>query len=160
MIRRDLLAMSFVGGITLIAGCTGSDPDNTDTSPATPDTDASPRDLLPEPPDGWRRTNTREIGEGFQPESGIETGRSGTYTPDGETGYRVGVYRFASKSDATEIASQTEERGEFFNWIYAVQHGNFIIGGTHSGGTDDNLLSLLANSSALTQQYITENNLL
>ena len=152
--------MSLSGGIALIAGCTSGDSNNSDASPATPEADASPKELLPEPLDGWDRTNTREIGGAFGADDGIETGRSGTYTPDGETGYQVGIYRFASESDATEIASVIEEQGEFFNFMYAVQNSNFLIGGRHSDGTDENLLSLLANSRILTKPYITENNLL
>ncbi|MCF2206893.1 hypothetical protein KI372_00430 [Halobacterium salinarum] len=157
MIRRDFLAVSASGGIALIAGCTSN---NLNSSPAMPEADTPPEELLPDPLDGWERTNTREIGGGFGPETGIETGQAGTYTPDGDVGYELGVYRFESESATTEIASEIEEQGELYNFIYAVQRGNFIIGGSHSGGTDQNLKSLLANSSVLTEQYLTENNLL
>lgn len=160
MRRRAFLSLGATGGILLIAGCTGGKPDTEATSPPTPDEETSPSELLPEPPNGWQRTNTREIGDGFQSDSGIETGQSGTYTPDGETGYRVGVYRFASKADATDSAAQIEEQGEVLNWIYAVQRKNFILVGIHSDGTDGNLQSLLAASPILTEQYITDHNLL
>ncbi|MCY4731135.1 hypothetical protein KY092_11275 [Natronomonas gomsonensis] len=160
MIRRDFLATSLSGTVALIAGCTGGDSNDSDTSPATPDGDASPEELLPEPLEGWDRTNIRDVGGGFGPDDGIETAKLGSYTPDGETGYQVGIYRFASEADATEVASLIEEEGEFFNFMYAVQNKNFLIGGRHSDGTDQNLLSLLTNSRVLTEQYVTDNNLL
>jgi hypothetical protein len=152
--------MSLSGSIALIAGCTSGDSNNSDTSPATPDGDASPEALLPEPLDGWDRTNTRDVGGAFGSDDGIETAKLGSYTPDGETGYQVGIYRFASEADATEVASVIEEEGEFFNFMYAIRNSNFLIGGRHSDGTDENLLSLLANTRILTEPYITENNLL
>jgi hypothetical protein len=160
VIRRDFLATSLSVSVALIAGCTGGDSNNSDTSPTTPDGDASPEELLPEPLERWDRTNTRDVGGGFGSDDGIEAAKLGSYTPDGETGYQVGVYRFASESDATEVASLIEEEGEFFNFMYAVQNSNFLIGGRHSNGTDENLLSLLANSRVLTEQYVTDNNLL
>jgi len=160
MRRRAFLSLGVTGGTLLIAGCTGGKPDTETTSPPTPDAEASPIELLPEPPNDWKRTNTREIGGGFRPESGIETGQYGTYTPDGETGYQVGVYRFASETDATDIAAQIEEQGEFVNWVYVVQRRNFILGGTHTDGNNGDLQSLLAASPILTEQYITDHNLL
>ena len=160
MIRRDFLAMSLSGSAALIAGCTSGDSSDSDTSPATPDGDASPEELLPEPLEGWDRTNTRDVGGGFGSDDGLEAAKLGSYTPDGETGYQVGIYRFASKSDATEVASIIEDEGEFFDFMYAVRNRNYLIGGRHSDGTDKKLLSLLANSRVLTEQYITDNNLL
>ena len=67
-------------------------------------------------------------------------------------------YRSVIRADATEVASLIEEEGEFFTVMYAIQNSNFLIGGRHSDGRDENLLSLLANSPVLTEPYIAENN--
>lgn len=109
VIRRDFLAMSLSGSAALIAGCTSGDSSDSDTSPATPDGDASPEELLPEPLEGWDWTNTRDVGGGFGSDDGLEAAKLGSYTPGGETGYQVGIYRLSRRNTTA-----------FRPWIRAV----------------------------------------
>ncbi|MFC4406280.1 hypothetical protein [Haloarchaeobius iranensis] len=151
MNRRTFVSTGGIAILTGLAGCTGES-----GKPSPPDADASPAELLPEPPENWERTNTREVGAGV----GAEAGIAGTYTPDGDAGYAVAVYRFQSEDETEQLASQITDRGSFFNFSHAVRRRNFIFAGVQNSGSDSELVTLLASIQALTESLIADTNLL
>lgn len=146
MDRRSLLkrvaAVSFVGSL---AGCAGG---SGGLSP--PPADANPKNLLPETPDGWRKTQGQEQAAGMVE---AEAGYSGGYRDRSGAYYGVEILRWSSNSDAKEKGQEVYSSG----WPIFVVIGNFGIAG--KGADVGKLVMLLSNSSALSRDYIVNNNL-
>lgn len=170
MNRRQVVEATAVGLLTGLAGCSaggGDDPGTgtatpRDQGPPTPPADASPRSLLPEPPEGMELHDTREVGAGIDAEAGIQ----GTFTPDGSIGYQVYVYRFASASAASEAADGIAEQAatatandQAYVFRVAVRTGNFVVAGGHGGGTDEQLVELLGRVEGVTESSVEANDL-
>jgi len=135
--------MAAVGAVG-VAGCSGGGGDSD-----APDSDANPADLLPAAPDGWvMDTEANQQAAGM---IGAEAGFQRTFDdPDGHH-YAVEFYRFPSQSDAEDAKSI------YSDWAVYVVRGNFGFAG--NGPDVDSVYLMLGNSSALTEEYARNNNL-
>ena len=85
---------------------------------------------------------------------GAEAGYSRSFDePDGAH-YAVAFYRFSSNSDAKEQAPQFSD----FGWSVYVARGNFGFAG--KGPDMDNVYLMMEHSSAMTEEYARNNNIL
>jgi hypothetical protein len=142
--RREALIGIVSAGVVGMAGCSGDDGDSN-----APDSDANPRDLLPEAPEGW--TTTTAANQQAASMIGAEAGFQRAFDdPDG-VHYVVEFYRFPSKGDA-------EETADFYSdWTAYVVRGNFGFAG--NGPDVDKVYLMMENSPALTEEYVRDNDM-
>lgn len=125
-------------------------------TPTPPPGDASPQDLLPAPPDGWSQGETIEQNV---ESTGAEAGYGGFYTDPEGGEYYVEILRWPSAGDA-EAGWEGTYDGADSRWLAYVSRANFSFAGN---GPDNEkvggaAVTLLGNSPALTEAYVTENN--
>lgn len=151
--RREYLSIGGVTVASLLAGCSGG---NSGNGLSPPDENADTQGLLPEPPDSWEKVSEQEQLAGT---IGAEGGYAANYnSPDNVGGdvvdadYRVEILRWSSDSDA-----ESESQGIYAEDPVLVTLGNFSFAG--KGPNVDDLVLLLSNSSALTEEYIRNNNM-
>ena len=127
-----------------MAGCSGGG------SGGGPSSDANPRDLLPDPPDGWTQGDVSQQSAGMV---GAEAGYGAGYDDEGGQYYSVEILRWSSQSDAETEGLDVYESG----WSVYVVRNNFGFAG--KGPDVGKVVTLLGNSSALSQGYVEENDL-
>ncbi|NEU58935.1 hypothetical protein [Halorussus sp. MSC15.2] len=142
---RGVASAAFAG---TLAGCTGGGSGNDGPSP--PAEDANPKELLPDAPEGLTRTQSQQQSAGMV---GAEAGYSAGYDDEDGNHYAVEILRWSSKKDAKDKGSGVYSDG----WSVYVVLGNF--GFAAKGPDVETAKELLANSSALTKQYVENNNL-
>lgn len=143
--RREALAGLAAVGAVGLAGCSGGDGDSNG-----PDSDANPKDLLPEAPDGWQVDT--EANEQFASMIGAEAGFQRSFDDPTGDHYSVEFYRFPSQGDANDAKST------FSGWTAYVVRNNFGFAG--NGADVEKVYLMLGNSSALTEEYARNNDLL
>lgn len=118
--------------------------------------DAAPRDLLPDPPEGWSLVDTRPTEEDPPVE---EAGRIGVYADDGGTRYAAAIYRYAEQSTADTLVAEWDENGHP-NFDVALATGAFVVAGAHQDGSPDALVELLGRIEGLDADYVGANSVL
>lgn len=147
--------MSVVGTIVAgaLAGCSGGSGGSKRIN--DPDANADTQELLPEAPEGWKKTSEKEQ---LAFADGAQGGYSATYdTPDDVGGdvtmadYRIWIFRWENNTYAREYQAEEAESP-----LYVVQN-NFSFWG--DGPNLDDLITLFSNSPTLTEEYLKENNM-
>lgn len=143
--------MSVVGTIVAgaLAGCSGGS--------NAPDANADTQELLPEAPEGWKKTDENEQLVALSGD-GAQGGYAASYdTPDDVGGnvaqadYRIWIFRWEDNTYAREYQAENAESP-----LYVVQN-NFSFWG--DGPNLDDLITLFSNSPTLTEEYLKENNM-
>ncbi|MFB6250855.1 MAG: hypothetical protein ABEI27_04055 [Halobellus sp.] len=127
-------------------------------SASTPPSDADPRALLPEPPEGWEQGELVEQTADSLESVGAEAGYGAFYTDADGGEYFVEILRWPSAGDAESAWEETYSDSP--SWVVYVTRNNFSFAanGPDADGVEDQVVTLVGNSPALTDGYVDGNN--
>ena len=159
MRRRRVLRRAAAVSSLALAGCSelqASSEDDGGGVARKPDPDDPPRNVLPAPSDGVAIVGLRTTGGSV----GANAGQLATYEADDGATFDVAAIRMETESRAADLANRITEQGRFYRMSFAVRHGVYIIAGGLKHGSQERLLWLLSQSSALSRSFVKEHDLL
>lgn len=150
MDRRVFLSGIVSVSVVGTAGCSGGNSGSNDT-PSGPSSDANPKDLLPDAPEGWTSDDPSQLSAGMV---GADAGFYQKFRdPDGN-GYPVEILRISPSNDDVNVDDLVSV---YSDWTSYVARNNF---GFASKGPDvDSVYMLLGGSSVLTEEYARNNDM-